>query len=92
MAKKTTKKGFNTEKIKIGITLGLKDNKESIWTNGIKQNVLMMIHMLKNSEKNYEIHLLNTLKADFSTKPSYLNDIDKKLLIEQRFLNSLKDF
>ena len=49
MAKKTTKKGFNTEKIKIGITLGLKDNKESIWTNGIKQNVLMMIHMLKNS-------------------------------------------
>ncbi len=24
--------------MKIGITLGLKDNKESIWTNGIKQN------------------------------------------------------
>ena len=76
MAKKRSKKGFKTENIKIGITLGLKDNKESIWTNGIKQNVLMMIHMLKNSEKNYEIHLLNTLKADFSEKPSYLNDID----------------
>jgi hypothetical protein len=62
--------------MKIGITVGLKDNKESIWTNGIKQNVLMMVHMLKNSNKNYEVYLLNTLKADFSTKPSYLNDID----------------
>ena len=40
------------ENLKIGITLGLKDNKESIWTNGIKQNVLMLIHLLKNSEKN----------------------------------------
>lgn len=74
--KATTKKKFNTEKIKIGITLGLKDNKESIWTNGIKQNVLMLIHLLKNSEKNYEVYLLNTLKADFSVKPSYLQDID----------------
>ena len=74
--KKKNKQVSKPQTIKIGITLGLKDNKESIWTNGIKQNVLMMIHMLKNSEKNYEVHLLNTLKADFSTKPSYLNDID----------------
>ena len=34
--------------LKIGITLGLKDNKESIWTNGIKQNVLMLTRLLKN--------------------------------------------
>ena len=74
--RKPRKVNVNTDNIKIGITLGLKDNKESIWTNGIKQNVLMLIHMLKNSNKNYEVHLLNTLKADFSTKPSYLNDID----------------
>lgn len=71
-----SKRGRKPKSIKIGITLGLKDNKESIWTNGIKQNVLMMIHMLKNSEKNYEVHLLNTLKADFSTKPPYLKDIE----------------
>jgi hypothetical protein len=38
--------------MKIGITLGLKDNKESIWTNGIKQNVLMLVHLLNNSEEN----------------------------------------
>ena len=75
MAKKSKKK-IKTSNLKIGITLGLKDNKESIWTNGIKQNVLMMIHMLKNSKKKYEVHLLNTLKADFSTKPPYLKDIE----------------
>jgi len=74
--KVATKKVFNTEKIKIGITLGLKDNKESIWTNGIKQNVLMLIHLLNNSEKKYEVHLLNTIKSDFSVKPNYLQDVD----------------
>ena len=34
---------IQVKKLKIGITIGLKDNKESIWTNGIKQNVLMFI-------------------------------------------------
>ena len=64
------------EKLKIGITIGLKDNKESIWTNGIKQNVLMLHRLLKNSTKEYEIKLLNTIEVDWSTKPTYLNDID----------------
>ena len=40
------------EKLKIGITIGLKDNKESIWTNGIKQNILMLTRLLKNSKNN----------------------------------------
>jgi hypothetical protein len=75
--KQTTKpRSVKTKGIKIGITLGLKDNKESIWTNGIKQNVLMMIHMLDNSDQEYDVYLLNTLKADFSTKPSYLDGIE----------------
>jgi hypothetical protein len=62
--------------MKIGITLGLKDNKESIWTNGIKQNVLMLVHLLKNSKKNYEVYILNSTDIDFTERPSYLNDID----------------
>jgi hypothetical protein len=62
--------------IKIGITLGLKDNKESIWTNGIKQNVLMLAHLLKQSKKKYEVCILNTMDVDFSVKPSYLEDVD----------------
>jgi len=52
--------------MKIGITLGLKDNQESIWTNGIKQNVLMLTHLLKNSEKNYEVCILNSMNIDLS--------------------------
>jgi hypothetical protein len=62
--------------MKIGITLGLKDNKESIWTNGIKQNVLMLVHLLNNSEEKYDVCILNTVKLDFTEKPSYLNNID----------------
>jgi hypothetical protein len=62
--------------LKIGITLGLKDNKESIWTNGIKQNVLMLTRLLKNSSNNYEVTLLNTIEVDWTERPSYLNGID----------------
>jgi hypothetical protein len=62
--------------MKIGITLALKDNKESIWTNGIKQNVLMLVHMLKMSEKNYEVCILNSYDVDFTERPGYLKDID----------------
>lgn len=62
--------------LKIGITLGLRDNKESIWTNGMKQNVLMLYRLLKNSNMNYDVKILNTVKIDWSTKQSYLKDID----------------
>lgn len=62
--------------MKIGITLGLKDNKESIWTNGIKQNVLMLVHLLKNSKKEYEVCILNSMNVDFTERPSYLDGID----------------
>ena len=62
--------------LKIGITLGLKSNTESIWTNGIKQNVLMLHHLLKKSNNNYQVTILNTIKVDWSTKPQYLKDID----------------
>jgi hypothetical protein len=57
--------------LKIGITLGLKSNTESIWTNGIKQNVLMLHHLLKKSNNQYEVKILNTIKVDWSTKPQY---------------------
>jgi hypothetical protein len=62
--------------LKIGITIGLKDNKESIWTNGIKQNVLILTRLLKNSSENYEIKLLNTIEVDWSEKPGYLKDVE----------------
>ena len=67
---------MKTEKLKIGITLGLQSNTESIWTNGIKQNVLMMVHLLRNSKKNYEVCILNTFDVDFTQRPSYLEGTD----------------
>jgi len=63
--------------LKIGITLGLQSNTESIWTNGMKQNVLMFVHLLKQSKNDYQVCILNTIDVDFSEKkPSYLDGID----------------
>ena len=50
---------METKNLKIGITLGLKSNTESIWTNGIKQNVLMM-GCIKEIMKNLSITLKQT--------------------------------
>jgi hypothetical protein len=71
-------KNLKMKKLKIGVTLALKSHKESIWTNGMKQNVLMFVHMLKNSKNNYQVCILNTidLKEDKDPKPNYLDDID----------------
>ena len=64
--------------LKIGITLALKSYSESIWTNGMKQNVLMFAHMLKNSKNDYEVCILNTIKLNDETtqKPNYLSDLE----------------
>lgn len=64
--------------LKIGITLSLKSYSESIWTNGMKQNVLMFAHLLKNSKNNYEVCILNTIKVegDDTKKSAYLEDVD----------------
>jgi hypothetical protein len=65
-----------TTKLKIGITLSLKTTNESIWTNGIKLNVLNLVRLLKRSKKEYEVCILNTVKLDWSTKADYLKGID----------------
>ena len=64
--------------LKIGITISLMNYSESIWTNGLKQNILMFIHLLKQSKNNYEVFLLNTNKVegDDAKKGNYLKDID----------------
>lgn len=69
----------SSTKLKIGITLALKSNTESIWSNGIKQNVLFFADMLKRSKQDYEVYILNTVKLDFSKKPSYLDGFNFEL-------------
>jgi hypothetical protein len=51
-----------TQNLKIGITLGLKSNTEYIWTNGIKQNVLMLVELLKKSTRNYNTTIYYFIK------------------------------
>ena len=67
------------DKIKIGITIALNSINDSIWTNGMKLNILMFINLLNNSEKNYDVYLLNTVDIDITNKPSHLKDIQVDL-------------
>jgi hypothetical protein len=70
--------------MKIGITLGLREENESIWTNGIKQNVLYFARLLKNSKKNYDIYILNITKLDFTEKKAnYLNGLQVEFFDEK---------
>lgn len=64
-------KKLNT-KLKIGITLALKSNDESIWSNGMKQNVLFFADMLMRSKMEYDVYILNTNELDFEKKPNYM--------------------
>ena len=65
--------------LKIGITLSLESLSESIWTNGIRQNVLMFAHLLKQSKNNYQVCILNTKKIEEEEKlkkAPHFEDID----------------
>jgi hypothetical protein len=46
--------------ITIGVTISLKDDGENIWNNGICQNVINFVYLLKNSPNNYNVFILNT--------------------------------
>lgn len=63
--------------LKIGITIAVKEEDTGVWTNGIKLNVFALYQLLKNSNKKYEVFLLNQTKIDAS-KVSYLNGINIK--------------
>ena len=63
------------KKLKIGITIGLKSTDESIWTNGMKQNVLFLYKLLSHSVKNYDVWILNTTNLDLTEKPHAFKDV-----------------
>lgn len=48
------------QSLRIGISIGLMHNNESMWTNGIKQNALFLAKVLMASESGHEVILLNT--------------------------------
>lgn len=78
--------------MKIGITISINSVNESIWTNGIKINILSLCETFKKSKKNYEIYILNMKNVDIpdilpshfdGIKFGYFNDIylDMDLII-----------
>jgi len=64
------------KKLRIGITIGLKSTDESIWTNGMKQNVLFLYKLLSHSVKNYDVWILNTTNLDLTEKPHAFKDVN----------------
>ncbi len=46
--------------LRIGITIGLYSENESLWINGIKQNALALAALFKSSPRGHDVCLLNT--------------------------------
>ena len=44
----------------IGITIGLRQSDETIWSNGIKQTAVVFAKLLKASPKRHKVTLVNT--------------------------------
>ncbi|RKP45151.1 DUF2827 domain-containing protein [Trinickia fusca] len=46
--------------LRIGITIGLREEGESLWVNGIKQNALYLAKLLQRSTRCHQVTLVNT--------------------------------
>lgn len=51
---------MNTNNINIGITLSLSKKEETMWVNGIKMNAIFLMDALMQSNKQYNVYILNT--------------------------------
>ncbi|MEM4987271.1 DUF2827 domain-containing protein [Collimonas sp. H4R21] len=51
---------MNTGTLRIGITIGLHQENESLWNNGIKQNAVYLAETLKQCPSVASVHLVNT--------------------------------
>ena len=47
-------------KLNIGVTICLQQENESVWINGIKQNAIFLARTFMNSQKNYNVYIVNT--------------------------------
>ena len=64
------------KKLKIGITIALKSADESLWTNGMKLNILYLARLLKNSTNNYDVSILNTSDIDLTNKSQHFDEFN----------------
>jgi hypothetical protein len=50
----------STSGLRVGITIGLHHESETLWNNGIKQNAVFLAEALKHCEQVQSVHLVNT--------------------------------
>src|SRR5665213_2207699 len=54
--------------LRIGITIGLRAEDESLWINGIKQNAIFLAKLFQNSLHRHHVTLLNTTDVAVTTR------------------------
>jgi len=54
--------------LRIGVTIGLRSEDESLWINGIKQNALFLAKLLQSSPLNHQVSLVNTTDVRVTEK------------------------
>lgn len=54
--------------LRIGITIGLRDEAESLWVNGIKQNALYLMRMFQHSPRRHQVVLVNTTQVAITAR------------------------
>ncbi|MEX3693355.1 DUF2827 domain-containing protein [Paraburkholderia sp. BR14263] len=58
----------NGRPLRIGITIGLRDEAESLWVNGIKQNALYLAKLFRHSPLGHEVRLVNTTAVPITSR------------------------
>lgn len=54
--------------LRIGITIGLRSEDESLWINGIKQNAIFLAKVFQNSVHRHHVTLVNTTDVAITNK------------------------
>lgn len=55
-------------KLKLGVTIFLKSEDDSVWVNGITQNALFLARTLLNSQEKYEVFIINMSSVEITNK------------------------
>lgn len=74
------------KKLNIGVTIFLKEENQSVWTNGIIQNAIFLARTLMNSEKKYNVYIVNISEIKITNKLDW--DIEKYKTVH---INEVKD-
>lgn len=73
-------------KLNIGITICLQEENESVWINGIKQNAIFLARTFMNSNKDYNVYVVNTSNINITNNLGW--DVNKYKTVQ---FNEVKD-